>query len=1493
MIGAHELLLIVRGQNQASAALGRVARDIRGLQRQRDLRARQATLVNRAAAQALRVQQMESFLGSRQIALAQGRIRAEHQIEAVVDRTTGLELRRAGIVARSNQLLRQEERIKEQILGLDDKDFQARTRILGAEQRLARTQASIAGLQRGRVNAQGVMVQDPGIGRAQAALRASRAETSAMQAEIARDMARMRAEAAAGGEGGDPGGVAARRAQIAERRFAEAQEGARIAKQAVRELSVVEKDLQRTEQIQLRQVTELRNARAALANEEKALTAQLQAQKDAWALLGARERQVQATERQHARQITELQGRLKALGVQELELAEQSRIASAALKMQQAEIAALGEQIANQKWENFATGARAISHIGRVMQMTGLITVAGFAAMGVAAAKFSREATLAATQARRPGESFAATARISRRVQGEIIKMMQQFPASSEEMANSFYEIFSGTNVQNVQKATDMVRVFNQMAVAGGTDLKTMTDAGITLYNNFPREFKTMTDAGNAFFAAVRYGRMNAEQFATSLSSVVPIAKEAGLTFKDVADAMAILTRQSGARFTSRDATGLARMIQLLARPEMVQGLRNIGVEVRNQQGQMRPILEIIQEIVKHRPELRKGGIDALNFFKTISAAGGSGRGFQGTVQAARSFAFLAQNVGQYGKVARQVNQDHKELQQSFAALSRDPGVQWQVFTNQLRALILVIGQGAIPALVQMGAPVARLARYIEGLSPHTRRLIGYIGAISAVSLLVVGSMAVLVGSIASMVITFRAAYLWLVKTRAGVGGLGAEAGVARVGLLRLLGGFGLMIIALPILAKLTGSYTSAIKDMIIAYSLWKAAAVVGMANPLTAVLIGAVVATKMLSDRFTKSQKEMLEAQSRVANNRDVNRMGTTFAKQIANMQVEGKSTVEIFKLMRDRLGDSDNAAVILGNAFRKAGAEARKMAHEQYLSERMMPKVGRPDPNARPGGMLQLPDTTPGPMSTVQYRRRLQQLNRLRMAAEQQPNAVKWQRYYTLLEALNKQATSTQQSTVEQIGTLTDRQVMGMARRVAVLQAAWERSPSLENWNRFYAAQEGLSEQATARQQQMVQQVGLLTDQQVIRMTVRAAQMRAAFEKAPTTANWRAWKAAMDSITSQATQDQQQMAGDVQKISDSQVMTQVTNLNKLARIANKSRSFADIKAYNVGLQQLQDVATSTQMSTAQNFLVGLDTTMKKATSKIKKNAEDAKQALDQIAGTLSSTFDQMQQQNQTAFGTLFQGPVVQGARMQFREQYGYKPKGKDYLQDLRAMLSRFRQWQRVLQQLRRRGAPFELVQQIQAMGPDALPEARALLGMQRPEFQQYVRVFRTSQRVIAQASSRDMNRQLVHWRSLGSNIMKAVLQGMDEHAAQFSNYFRNLAIKLFPQLAKSARATPRAATDPVVVAGQPRRPGHPLPRGRVPRAPARRVPRGVRVGGRTLQSAAPPNVTVRTAPARPSRVTTNNYYNNYQYTYEAGGHGMDYSTWLRKSRSHMRNRR
>jgi TP901 family phage tail tape measure protein len=490
---------------------------------------------------------------------------------------------------------------------------------------------------------------------------------------------------------------------------------------------------------------------------------------------------------------------------EEAVMAEKAAVASRQIEYLNEQLrlnaAAQREVIAAQRqhrWDRIALGGRALSDLGRTAQYAGGLTILALGLMAREAAKFRTSIILAATQV---GNNFRQVQASARQMGQGVLAQMRMFPASANDMAKASYDIYSSLTLQgNAQQQTaeglKVLNIFNRAAVAGQTDLKDVTNAGITILNQFGRTARGSAVSINGLnkmmdqaFAAVRFGRETFQEFTTTLANAAPAAKAAHQSFANMAGTLAFLTRRLPVRQAS---VAYARLLEILQRSG--QGLAQHGIQIRNQAGFMRPLDQIIGDIVKKFPKLAQGRQFAVNFFKEITK--GSGTGTMGTIQARRALVFLVQQYTQYQHVLRQTTHDQGEFWKSFRALRASPEVKWRIFVNQLHALSIEIGQYAIPALMKLLAPVARVVKWFESLRAEQKRQIATFAVWTGGIALVAGTFAIILGTITRMITTFTTFGDKLGITTKGMETLAAEGGSISAVFARRLG-IGIAILAM------------------------------------------------------------------------------------------------------------------------------------------------------------------------------------------------------------------------------------------------------------------------------------------------------------------------------------------------------------------------------------------------------------------------------------------------------------------------------------------------------------------------------------------------------------------------------------------------------------------------------------------------------------------------------------------------------------------------
>lgn len=430
---------------------------------------------------------------------------------------------------------------------------------------------------------------------------------------------------------------------------------------------------------------------------------------------------------QAALHVRELQVQAEKLAATETQLAQRAAVLNSELAtttqrmaMLTAQARALEHEINAARWDRIGAVGRTMQHTARIVQMGGLVVGASLVYAGSKAAEFSKEVTLAATQARALGAGAADTARKSKTLGHEIIELMKQVPVASGDLAKSAYDIFSSTNV-SFKGGIKTLKLFAKAAVAGQTDVQTATSAAITVLNNFGSDVSTLPKKLNEMFAAVRFGRITFDEFAKSMATTGPAARAANQTFESMIGTFAFLTRHLD---VSKARTGYARLLEALASPKMLAGLQKVGISIQDTNHHLLPLDQIIGKILTKFPQLAKGGTDAMNFFKNIG-------GNQGTIQARRAFTFLLQFFNKAGKdgasyrdMLRQISGDTDEFTKSFQAMSKDPGVMWGKFVNQLKAAGLELGQAVLPTMLRLATYAERALNWWNKLSDSTKKQI-------------------------------------------------------------------------------------------------------------------------------------------------------------------------------------------------------------------------------------------------------------------------------------------------------------------------------------------------------------------------------------------------------------------------------------------------------------------------------------------------------------------------------------------------------------------------------------------------------------------------------------------------------------------------------------------------------------------------------------------------------------------------------------------------
>ena len=516
--------------------------------------------------------------------------------------------------------------------------------------------------------------------------------------------------------------------------------------------------------------------------------------------------------------------------------------------------------------------ARTLTHVGSAALIAGGVGVAASAAAAGSFANFNRLAVGAATQMRGVNEGFEQTVKIAGVVESSLLDLTRQFPAAADEMAQSIYDISSGMTFQidrtsrltetqqRYNQSLRILKLANQVAVAGNTDLNTATDVLITTFNNFDPAVQRPIKLLNELFAIVRFGKGTFAEFSPQIGRLAASARAAGQTLGEAGAGLAFLSQRMP---LSQATTALTRIFQVIGRPEFTAGFEQLFKVSPFKEGtrQLRDLSDLMFIIEKQGPKLwkgfGKGSVDLQNVIKNITAAGQDlikgTTGHTGLVSTEFSRKAITDFIlggKEYRKTVQDVIGTQGEFFRSLQAFRNQPGVQWQIAINQFKAFGIVIGQTVLPAILRFFDAINHLLDEFRDLSPRTQKMIGQFAAYGSIFLFVGGAITSVLGGLAILTVSLRTLGT-TVGTEQGTGVLGRVSGL-RVALSGLAA-----IGAISIILKTAWSGNATAMDFIQGAMLGAAAG--SIFGPEGAIIGGVTVPVimKWLSDR-SKPKEEL-----------------------------------------------------------------------------------------------------------------------------------------------------------------------------------------------------------------------------------------------------------------------------------------------------------------------------------------------------------------------------------------------------------------------------------------------------------------------------------------------------------------------------------------------------------------------------------------------------------------------------------------------------------
>ncbi|MGW1064361.1 phage tail tape measure protein [Streptomyces aureus] len=302
----------------------------------------------------------------------------------------------------------------------------------------------------------------------------------------------------------------------------------------------------------------------------------------------------------------------------------------------------------------------------------------------------------------------------------QIVELSTRLPQTADQLADGLYQIVSsGFDGADAMK---ILEVAAQGASAGLTTTETSARAVLGVLNAYGLSASDASDVMDVMFQTVNYGVISFEELAQQLGDVVPMAAAAGVEFDDMSAALAAIT-----------LTGIPAA-------EAVTALNMLLTRV------MKPTQDLKQAIKDLGYESAASAVEQDGLYVVVNklngAAGNTAEGISNMwkdIRATRAALALASAGGQnyantYAGIANEVAR--AEATQKAYALQTDTVTgQWQLASNQARALAIDVGRALLPALKAIGAAVHTVVGSIEDLPGPMKSVLAMVAA-STVGLL-------------------------------------------------------------------------------------------------------------------------------------------------------------------------------------------------------------------------------------------------------------------------------------------------------------------------------------------------------------------------------------------------------------------------------------------------------------------------------------------------------------------------------------------------------------------------------------------------------------------------------------------------------------------------------------------------------------------------------------------------------------------------------------
>lgn len=380
---------------------------------------------------------------------------------------------------------------------------------------------------------------------------------------------------------------------------------------------------------------------------------------------------------------------------------------------------------------SLATAGRTMSQIGR-----GLTTFVTLPLLAAGAAGIKLAVNFDTVFGKMEG-----LAGVPRKALGQLKESALEVSQATGRMPQEVGEalFFVASSGYEAADALDITRTSANAARAGLGSTVVVADLLTAVVSAYGKENITAAQAADTLTEAVVLGKAEAELMASSLGRVTPIAAQMGVSFDQIAAAVAAMSRKMSSSNVSIAVVNLRQLLSDLQNPakgaEKV--LESMGVSVR-QLGQMireKGLLETLQMLAE---KLEASGHDFGDIVGNV-------RSLTGALELA---GVSSQDVDE---IFQEMTTSTGQLDRAVAAMANTTGDRARRAFSSLAAAGIKLGNALMPIFEDLVAMVQSAANWFNSLDESSKRLaLGIAAAFAATgpAMLALGSMITVLSAI-------------------------------------------------------------------------------------------------------------------------------------------------------------------------------------------------------------------------------------------------------------------------------------------------------------------------------------------------------------------------------------------------------------------------------------------------------------------------------------------------------------------------------------------------------------------------------------------------------------------------------------------------------------------------------------------------------------------------------------------------------------------------